>query len=148
MAKRLKPGDILEAVAASGLLYLQYLGKHREYGDAVLVCPVEQGSRPSTYENLFTSGYVTFYPATVAVTRGLASVVGHGDPRDMPRRVRRPGARVGVVVKTWIVEDETGESVKHQLSEDERLLPIAAIWNHALLQERVREGWRPEMEGA
>jgi len=37
--------------------------------------------------------------------------------------------------------------VKSTLSEEERRLPIAAIWNHEFLVQRVSEGWRPEMEG-
>jgi hypothetical protein len=52
-------------------------------------------------------------------------------------------------VKTWIVEGRsTGEVTKHVLSEEERLLPIAAIWNHEFLVQRVATGWRPEKEGA
>jgi hypothetical protein len=60
----------------------------------------------------------------------------------------RPGARAGLTVTTWIMEDVSSEEVKQQLSAEERNLPIAVIWNHELLLQRVREGWRPEMEGS
>jgi len=149
MGKRVKPGEVLEVAAADGgLLYLHYLGKHTEYGDAVSVCPVEQVSRPLTYEGLFDSGYVTFYPATAAVSRGLATCVGHIASGGVPQKLRRPGARVGTTVKTWIVQDEHSESVKQKLSAEELRLPIAVIWNHELLLQRVCERWRPEAEGA
>jgi hypothetical protein len=147
VARRIQPGDVLEVAGSGGLLYLCYVGKHPEYGDAVDVCPVEQTTRPEHFEGLFRSAYVTFYPAAAAVARGLASVVGRATCAGMPRILRRPGARSGLTVKTWIIEDGSGESMKQQLSADELRLPIAVIWNHELLLERVRAGWRPETEG-
>jgi len=148
VARRVQPGDVLEVAASGGLVYLCYVGKHSEYGDAVEVCPVEQTTPPEHFEGLFRSAYVAFYPATAAVARGLANVVGRATCPEMPRTLRRPGARSGLTVKTWIIEDGRGESVKQQLSSDELRLPIAVIWNHELLLERVRAGWRPEREGA
>ena len=149
MGKRLKTGDVLEITTGDGrFVYLQYLGKHAEYGDAVAVCPREYASRVPENASLFVSAYVTFYPAHAAVARGLARVHGTSAPQRMPARWRRAGARVGLTVKTWIIEDGSSEEVKHQLSPEERHLPIAAIWNHEFLLQRVREGWRPEMEGS
>jgi hypothetical protein len=52
-----------------------------------------------------------------------------------------------VPVETWIIEDGASELVTKKLSETERELPIAVIWNRELLVQRVSEGWRPEMEG-
>lgn len=148
MGKRLRAGDVLEVTAPGGLLYLRYLGKHPEYGDAIEVCPVQQASRPGVLDRLFLSAYVTFYPATGAVARGLARVIGHEDCGGVPTVLRRPGARVGSMVKTWIVEGGGRESMKHELSADDLRIPIAVIWNHELLLQRVSEGWRPEREGA
>jgi hypothetical protein len=143
----LRPGDVLEVNSPGGLLYLCYLGNHPEYGDAIAVCPVEQTSRPEAFEKFFQSAYVAFYPANAAVARGLASVVGHAHPTGIPRVLRRPGARVGAEVKTWIIEDDGVELIKRELSAAELHLPIAVIWNHELLLQRVQEGWKPEREG-
>ncbi len=91
---------------------------------------------------------LAFHPAIAAVVRGLASGVGHLPARGVPIRLRRPGARVGTEVRTWIIEDRSGEVVREKLSAEERRLPIAVIWNQELLAQRVAEGWRPEMEGS
>lgn len=148
MGKRLKAGDVLEVATSDGrFVYMQYLGKHAEYGDAVAVCPREHESRAPENASLFVSAYVTFYPASAAVARGLARVCGACAPQPMPVKWRRPGAIEGLTVKTWIIEDGSSQEVKQRLSLEERHLPIAAIWNHEFLLQRVREGWRPEMEG-
>jgi hypothetical protein len=147
MAKRPKPGDVLELATPDGLIYLHYLGKHPEYGDGVAVSPTRQARRVTPSPDLFRAGYVTFYPVLAAVSQGLVTVIGHLASPGLPKRLRRPGARSGRRVETWIIEDDFGEIVKRQLSEEEQALPIAAIWNHELLIQRVAEGWRPEMEG-
>lgn len=48
---------------------------------------------------------------------------------------------------TWIIEDGSREVVKANLSEEELRLPIAAIWNHEFLIQRIAEGWNPMNEG-
>jgi hypothetical protein len=50
-------------------------------------------------------------------------------------------------VDSWIIEDASGEVTKAKLSEEELRLPIAAIWNHELLVQRLAEGWTPVEEG-
>jgi hypothetical protein len=110
----------------------------------VLVNPV-LGERPSG--QAFSGGYVAFYPVTAAVAQRLVEVVDHLTPPQLPQRLRRPGARSGLRVTTWIIENGTGEIVKSKLSEDDLLLPIAVIWNHELLTQRVLEGWNPMHEG-
>ena len=145
--KRPKPGDILEVVAPNGLIYAHYLGKHPEYGDAIVVCPAIQSTAATIGPELFEGGYVTFYPVTASASRGFSSVVGHLPAPGIPKRFRRPGAIYGRIVTTWIIEESSKETVKETLSEEELALPIAAIWNHELLVQRVSEGWRPETEG-
>lgn len=146
MAKNLSVGDVLEIVAPDGLVYLQYLGKHPSYGDGVAVCPEKRRSRPALSPSLLDGSYVTFYPAAAAVRQGLADVVGHLPSSGLPGQYRRPGAREGVVIKTWILEDASGDHLRQTLSEDERRLPIASIWNHEYLLNRISAGWRPEQE--
>jgi len=148
MARRAKPGDVLEVTTPDGAaVYLHYLGKHQDYGDGVAVCPTKQAAHVEVSGELFRGGYVTFFPVVAAVTQGLASVVGHLPSPGLPKRVRRPGARSGNKVETWIIEEGSTEIVRRVLSETERQLPIAVIWNRDLLVQRVSEGWRPETEG-
>jgi hypothetical protein len=145
--KRAKPGDVLQLNTPKGFAYLQYVGRHSEYGDAVLVNP-KLGVRPEVFTSqAFSGGYLVFYPATAAVARGLVAVVDHLAPLSLPQRLRRPGARSGQHIATWIIEDGTAETVKSKLSEDDLRLPIAVIWNHELLTQRVLEGWNPLHEG-
>jgi hypothetical protein len=49
-------------------------------------------------------------------------------------------------VVTWIVIDGNAELLRDKLNAEERRLPIAVIWNHELLVQRLAEGWRPEEE--
>jgi hypothetical protein len=146
-AKRARAGDVLEVEVPEGRIYLHFVGTHPDYGDGVAVSPTTQPNPVAVAEDLFRDGYFTFYPARAAVSQGLARVVGRLPSQGIPRRLRRRGAMIGTEVKTWIIEDGSREEVKHKLSKDELRLPIAATWNHALLLERVRMGWRPEGEG-
>lgn len=146
MAKKLRSGDVLEVRLPEGFGYLLYLGQHPEYGDAVTVSSSYR-QRPSVIEALFDGGYVALYPARAAVTQGLVELVGNAPARPVPRALRRAGVRSGRTVETWIIEDGSGETIKRNLSQHERRIPIAAIWNHEILVQRIVEGWRPEMEG-
>jgi hypothetical protein len=147
MAKRTKHGDVLEIVTPDGWIYVHYLGRHPEYGDAIAVCPTKHAERALIRPELFHGSYVTFYPVVASVNRGLSSVVGHLPSPGVPTRLRRAGARLGRKVATWIIADGSRETLKKRLSDEDRELPIASIWNHEFLIERVSGGWRPEMEG-
>lgn len=130
-----------------GLGYVLYMGTHPEYGDAIAVAPVVVSHRPSVSQEFFDEGYVTFYPARAALAQGLVTVVGRLPAPALPTVLRRAGVRTGRRVETWIIEDESGETMKRTLDGKERLIPIAAIWNHEFLIHRIAEGWRPEQEG-
>jgi hypothetical protein len=147
MAKRVKPGDVLELNAPDGWIYVHYLGRHPVYGDAMTVCPTVNSTRAKADQDLFRDGYVTFYPVAAAVRQGLAAIIGHLPSPGLPRRFRRAGVRSGRTIETWIIEGEGFRVVRKRLSDTERRLPIAAIWNHEFLVQRVSKGWRPEMEG-
>ncbi len=144
-------GDVLEVATPQSLAYVLYVGKHPEYGDAILIAPRRYAERPDDLESLFdTDGcYVAFYPAAAATAQGLVKIVGKiSVPAGLPpKRIRRAGARSGSTVKTWVVEsDNGGDVVKSQLSPSERRLPIGAIWNHEFLVDRLSRAWRPEAE--
>ncbi len=141
---RLVPGDVLRAAAGEGDVYIQYLGRHREYGDAIAVhpCIVNAGTDIST---LFGNAYVAFYPARAAVNRGLMDRAGHVNPvRDVPLVVRRPGGRGQSGVENWVIETQESEIFKKELTPSERRLPIASIWNHEMLLSRIKQQWLPE----
>jgi hypothetical protein len=142
--KRLKSGDVLRLSTPKGFAYLQYIGRHPEYGDAVLVSPrLSERVEAQT----LSGGYVTFYPATAALAQHLIEIVDHSAAPKLPQRLRRPGARSGLRITTWIIEDGVTETVSARLSEDDLQLPIATIWNHELLIHRILEGWSPLNEG-
>jgi hypothetical protein len=150
-SKRAKVGDILEVRVPGGLAYLQYIAKHARYGEMILVSSPRHRVRPQATTRLFDGAYVTFYPVGAAVRHGLVDIVGHapisaGTP---PTRFRRTGARPrdGGPVETWVIEDESGETVRTSLSDEERSLPIVRLLNHEALIHYIVTGWRPEVEG-
>lgn len=145
--KRLKLGDVLLLALTSGVAYLQYLGRHPQYGDAVLVSSRLPEPLSSVTSQIFMGGFVTFYPAATAVNQGLVEVVDNFSPPTLPSRFRRPGARSGRRIDTWVIESPAGETVKSKLSAEELQLPIAVIWNHEFLMQRISEGWHPSQEG-
>lgn len=146
--RRAKVGDVLELDAGNRFAYLHYIGKHPEYGDAVLVNPRFQERQTPVTAETFSGAYVAFYPVSAAVRQGLVDVVANLLPPAVPNRLRRAGARTGRHVDTWIIEDGHQEVVKDKLSDEELRLPIAAIWNHELLIQRIAGGWTPIQEGA
>lgn len=146
-ARRAKPGDVLEiAVPDGGFVYVHYAGRSPDEGDAIAVCPAPEPARPAIGLELFRDAYFTHYPATKAVREGLAAVVGQLPPPPLPARWRRPGAMYGRAVATWLIDGPRGTTVRktEELTEEERHLPIASVWNHAYLIGAVSAGWRPE----
>jgi hypothetical protein len=145
--KRAKPGEVFRVDTSGGFIYLQFLGRHPEYGDAVLVCPKKMRREPLELHAIFNSAYAVFYPISAAIKQGLVRRVGFFPTPGIPTRWRRPGAWVRDRIETWIIEDESaGEILRRELTEDERRLPIAEIWNHEMLIQRVSEGWQPMFE--
>lgn len=151
--QKVKIGDLLEVHTSKALAYLQYIGKHPEYGDVIRVLPGQHESRAAGLSKAVAerSGYLAFYSACAAVARGIVEIVGScpvPTEIEMPRRLRRAGARgrAGEIF-SWIIEDDGQEVVRKELTEVERQLPIAAIWDHELLILRIAEGWSPEQEG-
>jgi hypothetical protein len=145
--KRAKAGDVLEVKVGDRFAYLQYIGKHPHYGEAMLVSPMLHDRKSTVTNDLLSGAYATFYPVTAAIAQRLVEVVGHIAPTSLPPRFRRPGAMSGRRITTWIVEGEAGEQVRSKLTEDELQLPIASIWNHEYLVQRLQEGWSPSQEG-
>ena len=145
---RLKPGDVLEIALPDGVSYVQYVGEHPEYGGTIWVVPrVFHSPLKEVGSSLGERGYYTFYPARTAVSRKLVRVAGAAslDGRSVPLELRRAGARGPEgAIHTWIVSSPDHEYVRETLTASERRLPIAAIWNHEMLVQRIRDGWLPD----
>lgn len=146
MGKKLQPGDVFEFSVPGGFGYFHYVGPHEFYGHGIAVSPHVYPERPSISDAMFTDAYVTFYPVKAAIAHKLISIVGRVSAMAMPSVMRRAGAMYGSRVETWVIEyfEDNREIVRSQLSEDERHLPVAAIWNHECLVHRIVTGWRPE----
>jgi hypothetical protein len=141
-----KPGSILEIAFGDKLVYVHYVGRNSWGGDGVIVLPTTFDVRPVFTPEMFVSGYFVLYMAKAAVHLGLATVVGKLPPPAMPTRFRR---KPGGPSSPWIIMAEDGsEYLRQVLSEEELLLPIETIWNHALLLEEIESGYRPELDGA
>jgi hypothetical protein len=149
---KLRVGDLLEILIGEALAYVAYIGRHVEYGDAIWVIPRTFEQRPADLADIFErTGYLTFYPAKSALSHKLVEIAGALSIKqipEVPRHLRRAGARARTgEILAWIVEKDGVDTLRKQLSEDEKLLPIAAIWNHEFLLERIVEGWTPKMVG-
>jgi hypothetical protein len=147
--KRARLGDILEVSTPRGLAYVHYTARDPEYGDAIRVLPGFFTTRPSDFTALASSpdAYFTFYPAAGAV---LVEVVAHQPVppgQGLPTVYRRAGARSreGRVL-AWLICEGSKETLVRELSEEQRYLPIASIWNHEALVHSLTENWRPEQD--
>lgn len=145
LAKRLRPGDVFRFDTKKGPGFLQYVGRHPEYGYAVVVDPLIGGNASSSR---FQHGYIIFYPLGAALWHRLVEAIDHFAPPLMPQVFRRPGARIATRIENWIVESGGTETLRSRLSQEELRLPIASIWNHEFLVTRVMEGWDPTKAGA
>jgi hypothetical protein len=151
--KRARPGDILEVRTARGLAYLQYTYYSRKpYWDVIRVLPGFFTARPSDFTELVNSAkaYFAFYPAGVASFHGLVEIVAEhplSPGQEFPVMYRRPGAsnREGRVL-AWRICDGKTETLVRELSEEQRHLPIVAIWNHEALIYYLTQEWRPEQD--
>ena len=148
----LKPGDLLEVAIGDSYSYLQFVGKHSDYGDVIRVIVGTYDEPTKSIESVVRAeGYIAFYSANQSVRQGLTTVVGSAElPAgvQVPNILRRAGVRAdhGKIL-TWFVEKNGVDSLRRSLTDEERALPIAAVWDHELLKIRVLEHWRPEREG-
>ena len=148
----LNVGDILELPRSERFGYVQFLGRHPDYGDTLFVLPglFEGLALPDVEACLAREGYISWSPVHVAIKRGWARVIGNLPPRaDVPSVLRRAGAiapRSGRVV-TWLIDGHGPPQLRWSLSEAELHLPIAQISDHEALMMDIEKKWRPEQEG-
>lgn len=149
--KRARPGDILEVSTSRGLAYIHYTARHPEYGDTIRVLPGFFATRPADFASLAASveAYFTFYPVGAAVYHGLVQIVARipvAPGKELPLRYRRRGASNSERIITWFIWDGTKDTLVWELSEADRHLPIASIWNHEALLYYLVHDWRPEQD--
>lgn len=148
MSANLAIGDILEFGCLGGWCYLSYAGRDPTMGDAVWVIPEVFPGHRSDWANVFNRpGFLIFYPARATLRAKLVQKVGYSEEaiRMLPR-FRRNIVREDEsgVVMSWYITDGISRVPKldSELSDEERLLPISVIWNHAFLLEQL-ESRRP-----
>lgn len=153
---RLRPGDVVEIEADERKWLLCYLGRHESLGDTVWILSRSyERNAPVSCRDFAGDGYYAFYPVTAALRRGMVRKVEFCPEgmRVMPRMFRygspfdRPGEK-----RTWRIAEAARVGVpfeiRRSLSQQEALIPQAAIWNHEFLLERLRSGWHPRDEAS
>jgi hypothetical protein len=144
--KRLVGGEILEVPVGKRFGYVQFLGVHRDYGDAILVNPELHDRQARFASGFFSGGYVTFYSACDAVTQKRVEVVAQSSPPSLPKRFRRPRAEHDGAVESWVIEGGWRDVVRQNLTDEERKLPIAGVWSHEFLRTQIANGWTPQTD--
>ena len=144
---RLRPGDVLEVISGQHVWVLSYVGRHPSLGDLIWVIPQAFAELPTEpCSALRGDGYYQFYPATTATRHGLVRKVGFcpSEMRMIPAQYCNiMSENADGTVRIWNVCDGTTRVVREELTADEALLPIGEIVNHAMLVERLEEGWTP-----
>lgn len=144
---RLLGGEILEVPIGARFGYVQFLGNHPEHGDTILVNPALHDRQAHFPAGFFSKGYVTFFPATLEVTQRRAEVVAQSSPPGVPKRYRRPSAVASDgKAEGWVIEGGWRNVIKRELTDEERSIPIAAVWTREKLSAQIAKGWTPEIE--
>jgi hypothetical protein len=151
MAK-LKIGDVVEIKTAKGLVYAQYVHKHKQYGSLLRVFGDFHNVRPNGFAELVKNKptFMCFFPLNAAVDRGIVSIV---DNVELPTEAQAfPVFRAGVIdpstrkVRVWWLWDGEKEWRVSDLNAEQRKFPIRGVWNDTLLIERIESGWTSETD--
>ena len=49
-------------------------------------------------------------------------------------------------MESWVIEGGWRNVVRQNLTDEERKLPIAGIWNHEFLRTQIAKGWTPQTD--
>jgi hypothetical protein len=149
VSNNLAVGDVLEVACPAGVGYVAYAGRNDSLGDAVWVVPKVFSQPTDDWSAVFAGlGYFAFYGAHAALRKKLVRKVGYStDAIRMLPAQRRSSTNVldDEQPSAWLITEGSTRSVRRNedLSDEERLLPIAEIWNHPYLVDAISTGWMP-----
>ncbi len=146
---RVRSGDVFEIKTERGWGYFQFTIKHPDMGQLIRVLPGVHQNRLDDIAKLVSEkeSYYVFFPVSGALAKKLIGRIGNFSvpiwAKDIPL-MRSAGARArdGKVL-TWVIVSNRDEKIVKTLSESQRHLSLAVIWNDTLLAERIASGWKP-----
>ena len=148
-------GDIIEIKTKIGFFYAQYTHKDDENGALIRVTKNCFDRRPSDLQEIVDAevGIITFFPLSIAIHRKIFPLIGNLPvPKQRQKfpvfRVRGHVDREGRVKqwKFWNGEKTWPDKWLTNLTEEQKKLNIAGIWNDTYLIERLEESWTPETD--
>lgn len=150
--KRPQIGDIIEMKTPYGLAYAQYTHKHPLYGNLLRVFPGLYERRPDSFKELVDSKerFYIFFPLGAAVSRAIVTLVDNEAvplcAQEFPLMRKAGGIDRSGKVLNWWLWDGKREWRVDCLSQEQKKLSVAEVWNDTLLIERIVEGWSPQDE--
>ena len=142
--RRVRPGDVFEVKTRNGYGYVQYVGEHSFYGETIRVLrglfpqPLDECELRELAQK---EGYYAFSPVSYAERKGIVDYktwIELPPWVSVPRRVRLDRFTY------WLIkEDDVYLYSTKQLTEEERRLPIAALWTPLLLVDRIESSYDP-----
>lgn len=151
--QRVQIGDVIEIKAQAGLAYALYSHKDNVRGALLRVFDILYEERPESFDEVvhLKVRFSIFFPSLqAALSKGLIEVAGHVSipPTLQPFPLFRAGATDPITrkVKLWWLWDGKEEWKIGELTEEQRKLPIRAIWTYPILVDRIESGWTPETD--
>jgi hypothetical protein len=152
MAKRIRPGDVIEIPTSRGLCYAHYSLKKNQWGALLRILPGFFAQRPKNICALVKEKekFVTFFPLQAAVNRKIFEVVEFCEvpesARDFPLfRAAGYVDRDGKVHDWWLWDGEREWRIG-TLTSEQLKLPIRSVINDTLLIEEIEGDWTPETD--
>lgn len=138
MSRRLRVGDVVDVKHPTGYGYVQFLGRHDLFGDAVAVSPRLHLVPQEIGAPLFRDAYVAFYPVSHTVRNDMAEFVGSLPPvTAVPEAYRRDARPFEDDMSRWVIDGP--------VRVDASLIPYGEIWNHPMLLHQLETGWTPDV---
>ena len=153
LVSRVRPklGDVVEISTSQGLAYAHYTHEHSthpKYGSLLRILPGFHASRPDDFVALVTRApsFSAFYPLGAACNRKLVTIVANEPIAEGNRAFPIFRSRMSRAHPWWLWNGleswKAGDLSAQQLKD----FPPREIWNHALLVERIEQGWRHEFD--
>ena len=147
-----KIGDVFEIPTAKGFSYAQYTHENALMGALIRVFDQLYPAKAENLERIVEGPvrFSTFFPLKAAIQQDIYKIVANYDVSKSNRAF--PIFRTGMVdpktkkVLVWWLWDGEKEWKIGELTPEQRKLPIRGVWNVAMLEQRIEEGWRPETD--